>query len=156
MRTHSFVVCVAVSVALTIPTWVQAQDCGRDCLPCAGYGWEGSFFDPDGSEDMRCPQILMEDCDKCGINLVAAEDVDVADLISALRSQNSEQWASLVIQFRERLLLHPERRIVAVLGAGCSASRVDSVVFLEEETVDRLRVLGLRDLRDYLRAENQD
>lgn len=131
-----------------------AQDCGEYCGPCGAGSKEGWSHNENGEYNMNC-KATDEGCPQCGgITMLVSDLPKEMDLLTALKSAPMASLRAAVGTLRDRLLVYPERNMIAVRGERCAANSIVAVAFLPADRVAALATSGLPRLENFL-AEGQ-
>jgi hypothetical protein len=143
-------VLTAAVLLVAAPATAKAQslhDCAEYCSPC-GAGWkEGTTHNANGEYVMSC-HLTSEGCALCPASL-AGDTRGTVDL-AKLTSMSLSALLASVGNMRERLLVYPERNMVALRGDRCAVNTVVAVVFLPKERVIALAKAGVPTLERFL------
>lgn len=103
---------------------------------------------------MNC-KATDEGCGECaGITMLVSDLPKGMDLLAALKSAPMASLQAAAGILRDRLLVYPERNMVAVRGERCAANSIVAVAFLPADRVAVLARSGLPRLEKFL-AEGQ-
>lgn len=141
-------VLITLGTALT-PNVMQGQDCGEYCLPCGFFGYEGSSYQPDGAWDMGC-RNFSSTCAPCGGGAGGGAEAQLTADISAAADSSPEILDELIGRHSARLLVLPERGIVAIRGLDCNVDGISAIVFAHPRVTARLVAFGVERLDEYL------
>ena len=111
---------------------------------------EGRAAGP-GSFDGAC--MLGTSCDDCDFSISdtgpAAEQI-----LQRVSSASSLELIPVVEEHRDRLLLHPSRRLLVVRQeTSCNARALGGLMTVSAERMAALEELGIPSLKDFLRSE---
>jgi len=160
---HRRVCCVlfVLLVSLAIPGGAVEAQCGKEssCRRCDYLGdplRPGKQAEEGGPREIQAIGCVPTDeCWDCNDPLVSEDGPTSAIILETVSSvPASELGDALTDDYRNRLLLHPSRNMLAVLD-GCSGRAVSAIVFLPPDKVGALGELGLRRLEDFL-AQNEN
>lgn len=158
----AFIAVLWFALATLVPTAIAAQDCGMYCGPCLESAHEGYQHDADSSYDMAC--TLAGECDECEkggqATLVADAPPSARAIMNAVSTTTPQRVGAIVEQYRDYLLLHPSRRLLAIRGtSSCDQDVIVAVVYLTAElteALDRSGVRGLDAFLEELRSESSE
>lgn len=152
---------VAAGTLAASPTdSLSAQElyCGIDCMKCGPElkSRQGMGAHPEGAYFIYCASEETTFCDEefCEETVVTMSASEIAptdgNIVAAFREASLDELQAFVSQHQSRLLLHEGRRLLALLGTGCSRDVVTTVVFLNRAEVAALATMGLTELSGYL------
>jgi hypothetical protein len=144
---------ITIALISATPEQAIAQDCGTNCNDCGAGRKEGSSYSASGNYWMACVPAT-NGCSTVGCGIITEMVRDAAPaptvLLNTLRSVSLDSLARLAPTLKGRLLLHPERSIVAVRGVACQAKAVAALAFLSHERIQILARSGLTGLETFL------
>ena len=143
-----FFITMVLGLLVASPEPVLAQDCGTSCQSCGWFKKEGVNHKDGAVNDMRCRWGF--DCKPChegqeddppkSLSDAGASETEI---IRAILEAAPGQLAGIVARYKDRILLHHPRQILAVRGVGCSADHVTAVSFLGRDMLDALDRLAI-------------
>ena len=143
---------VSLVVVALLPAALLAQaDCGTNCRDCATGKKEGYSYNSNGDYNMLCVSGTTG-CQEagCGAATLVSDAPREGDLLAVVRSTPVDSLSALAGTLRERLLVFPERNMVALRGAHCAANSIVAVLFLPRARVAALAKSGLPHLKTFL------
>lgn len=148
---HLLAVAMAIAVLATSQPAAAQGLCGNYCHSgtCGWDRYTGYDESPGGSWQIGCTDT--QHCDFCfSPSLISERSVDQRDVSDILRDAPAHEVRAMVMLYQDRLLIHPQRNILAIRGSDCDAELVTSVVFVSPERMALLEELGLPSLNDHL------
>jgi len=153
LRTVLSLVCMVGALAAV--SAAEAQACGEECVQdvCANpVKWRGQG-DPGGYNANDCRSGT---CDECPEPLVG-DNLPATEILRAIGSSSLEELQTIAEEQRGRLILNPERRLVAVLDAACGGgSSIASVLIVSAEKARALDHLGVKHFEDFVAESDTD
>ena len=140
----------------TTPTSAHSQtDCGTSCESCGHNKMEGRNWDVFGTYDMDCPLLGSgsSSCNTCDF-AIADTGPGAEDILRRLSSATSLELASLVEEYRDRLLLNSSRHLLVVRQrTSCNANALGGLMTLGTTRMRELEELGVPSLEEFLRSD---
>lgn len=143
------------------PAPVLAQDCGSSCQRCMWFGREGVNYSQGSHNLMDCR--LGSECSPCTGGPPPGEEASVSEvgvseteILLALTRATPSELPRLFAEYKDRILLHASRNLLAIRGSGCQASHVTAVSFLDDSQMETLTRFPVRRLNEFLAQEQED
>ncbi len=158
---RSLLIALVFGLLFASPELVLAQDCGTSCQRCLLLGREGVNHRQGAPNDMRCR--FGSDCKPCHEGQEGKEgprkslgdaDASETEILRAFLDATPDQLPGVVAKYRERILLHHPRQLLAVRGSDCLADHVTAVTFLSKDRLEALRRFTITRLDDFLTAHS--
>ena len=144
---------ILFTLLIATPPAAHAQDCGSDCVPCATTTKEGRIYTEQGGYDMDCPTHGGNTCVECDFSIADAGPA-AEQILQRVSSASALELIVVVEENRDRLLLHPSRRLLVVRQeTSCNAKALGGLMTVSPERMAALEHLGIPSLEDFLRSE---